>query len=75
MLSLKIIGGLLVVFGLVDLLGSFGSLDVWADWLGVELTGVFYSWSAYLEIAVGAFLFNKGRSGSKDEGSLESTAD
>jgi hypothetical protein len=67
MLALKVIGGLLVVFGVVDLLGSFGSLDVWADWFGVELTGIVYSYSAYAEIAIGAFVFKMGSSGGETE--------
>jgi hypothetical protein len=50
-------------------------LDIWADWLGVELTGVLYSYSAYLEIAVGAFLFSKGKSEAKSENSSEVTPD
>jgi hypothetical protein len=64
---LKILGGLLVVFGLVDLIGSFTGLDVWTEWIGMELPGVIWSFSAYIEIALGAFLFKLGSRGGKKE--------
>jgi hypothetical protein len=56
----KIIGGLLIVFGLIDMVGSWTELDVWTDWLGIELPEAVWSFSAYIEIGLGYFLFNLG---------------
>ena len=54
---LKIIGALLVVFGVVDLAGSFAGFDLWGT-LGVTLPELLWKYSAYLEIGAGALLFN-----------------
>jgi len=32
---MRIIGGLLIAFGLVDMIGSFTGLDVWGEWIRV----------------------------------------
>ena len=64
---LKIVGGLLGAFGFVDLIGSFTGLDVWTEWIGVELPRVIWNFSAYIEIAVGALLFKLGSRGGKKE--------
>ena len=61
-MAFKIIGGFLVVFGLVDLIGSFASFDLWGT-LGVALPEIIWSLSAYIEIALGAFLFRIGGGG------------
>ena len=37
-MAFKIIGGLLIAFGLIDVIGSFTGLDVWYDWF-VETNG------------------------------------
>jgi uncharacterized membrane protein YphA (DoxX/SURF4 family) len=60
-LALLIPGVLLFGFGAVDLLGSFGGFDVWEK-LGVELPGVLWSYSAYIELIAGAALVQQGRS-------------
>ena len=56
----KIIGGLLVAFGLVDMIGSFTGLDVWVEWIGVELPELIWSFTAYIEIGIGYFLLKLG---------------
>ena len=33
---MKVIGGLLAAFGLVDMIGSFIGLDVWGEWIRVD---------------------------------------
>jgi len=53
---MKIVGGILIAFGLVDMIGSFTGLDVWSEWIGVNLPDVIWSWSAYIEIVLGYFL-------------------
>ena len=62
---MKIIGGLLIAFGLVDVVGSFAGLDVWGEWIGVNLPEAIWSFTAYIEMGLGYFLF---RLGSKDAG-------
>ena len=59
---MKIIGALLVIFGIVDFAGTdvFGGLNVWSDWFGIELTGWLYTWSPWMEMVVGGFLYNLG---------------
>ena len=57
---LKIIGGLLVAFGLVDMIGSFTGLDVWGEWIGVEFPEAIWSFTAYIEIGIGYFLLKLG---------------
>ena len=64
-MALKIIGVLLIVFGLVDLVGSFADFDLWME-IGVELPELLWRFSAYIEIALGYFLFKLG-SGSSSE--------
>ena len=58
----KIIGGIIILFGLTDLIGSFTGLDVWGE-LGVALPDIVWSFSAYIEIALGYFIFNLGSGG------------
>ena len=59
-MTLRIIGGILVIFGLVDLIGSFAGLDVWTDWLNINLPEAIWSFTAYIELALGYFLFKLG---------------
>ena len=63
---MKTIGILLVAFGLVDLLGSYFGLNIWLDWLGVNLTGLVDTLSAWAEIGIGYGLIKL--SGGSDEG-------
>ena len=51
-MALKVIGGLLVAFGAVDLVGSFAGFDLWGT-LGIELPDMIWRFSAYIEIAAG----------------------
>ncbi len=58
-MPLKIIGGILFAFGLVDLIGSYSGLDIWNDWLHIQLPEILWRFSSYIEIALGAFLFRR----------------
>lgn len=62
-----IIGGLLCVFGLVDLIGSFAEFDLWGS-IGVSLPKFLWSFSAWIEIALGALLIKLGRTAKADDG-------
>jgi hypothetical protein len=57
---LKIIGGLFITFGLVDMVGSFTGLDVWGEWIGLDLPEVIWSYTAYIEMGIGYFIFKLG---------------
>ncbi|MEM6883975.1 MAG: hypothetical protein AAF571_03015 [Verrucomicrobiota bacterium] len=57
MIGLKIVGGLLIAFGLVDLIGGYTGLDVWGEWLNITLPEALWKISPYLEIVGGWFLF------------------
>ena len=58
-IGLIVLGGLLVVFGLVDLIGSFAGFDLWGT-MGIQLPDIIWSFSAYIEIALGFFLCKLG---------------
>ena len=57
---LKIIGGVFIAFGLVDMIGSFTELDVWGEWIGLDLPEAIWSFTAYIEMGIGYFLLNLG---------------
>ncbi len=57
---MKIIGGLLIAFGLVDMIGSFTGLDVWGEWVRVDLPEAIWRFTAYIELGIGFYLFNLG---------------
>ena len=59
-MPLAIIGALIFAFGIVDIIGSFTGLDVWGEWIGVDLPAVIWSFTGYIELALGAFLFKLG---------------
>ncbi|MFP6765455.1 MAG: hypothetical protein VB858_17640 [Planctomycetaceae bacterium] len=59
---MKIIGGLLIAFGLADFGGSWAGIDVWRDWFGIVLPEILWRFSAYAEIGIGYFCFNLGSS-------------
>jgi len=59
-MAFKVIGGLLIAFGLLDMIGSWTGLDVWGQWIGVALPEIIWQFSAYIEIGIGYFLFNMG---------------
>ena len=59
----KILGGLLIAFGAIDLIGSFTGLDVWTEWVGIELPELLWRFSAYIELIAGFALFNVGSDG------------
>lgn len=57
---MAIIGGLLILFGIVDLVGSFAGFDVWGDWIGVSLPEVIWRFTAWIEIGLGYVLIKAG---------------
>ena len=49
---MKIVGILIILFGLVDLIGSFTGFDLWGT-IGIHLPDIIWKYSAYIEIAIG----------------------
>lgn len=54
---MKIAGILIILFGVVDLGGSFVDFDLWGT-LGVQLPEILWQFSAYIEIAIGCGIIN-----------------
>lgn len=63
---MRIVGILFIVFGLVDLIGSYTGLDVWTDWIGVNLPELLWKFSAWIEIGIGWILLQFGSGASED---------
>ena len=60
---MKIIGVILILFGLADLIGSFMGFDLWGGYIGIELPEILWRFSAYIEIGIGYFLFTSAMRG------------
>lgn len=54
----KLIGFVVMAFGVVDLLAGYAGFDVWEAWFGLKLPMVLWMFTAYLAITIGLFLFN-----------------
>jgi len=54
---MKIVGILIILFGLVDLIGSFTGFDLWGT-IGIQLPEMIWKYSAYIEIAIGYGIMN-----------------
>ncbi len=60
---MKILGVILILFGIADLIGRFMGVDVWEAYIGLELPSALSRFSAYIEIAIGYFLFTAAMRG------------
>ena len=61
MIIIKIAGYLLIVWGLLDLVLSFGGTDLWLSVLGINLEGIMYQYSHVGAIIIGGLLTQVGR--------------
>lgn len=61
---MKIVGILIILFGVVDLVGSFAGFDLWGT-IGIQLPELLWKYSAYIEIAAGYGIMSLG--GGSDE--------
>lgn len=59
-------GIFLIVFGLVDLFGSYGGFDLWST-IGIQLPKIIWSFSAYIELALGFLLCKLGFSAPEND--------
>ena len=58
----KLIGILFIMWGILDISAGYFEVDVWKDWLGIELTGVVYQFIGLASIVLGVFIFRIGGS-------------
>jgi len=63
----KILGIIIILFGVVDLVGSYAGFDVWTDYIGVTLPEILWKFSSYIEIAIGYFIMTMGSAGKEVE--------
>ncbi|MBV1910806.1 MAG: hypothetical protein KUG78_16020, partial [Kangiellaceae bacterium] len=64
--ALMVVGGILVVFGLTDLIGSFAGFDLWTDIVGIQLPDIVWRYSAYAEMFIGYLIFKAGMGASEE---------
>jgi len=64
---MKILGILLMIFGAVDLGGSYMDFDLWGT-IGIQLPDMIWKFSSYIELGLGYFLMQMGSSDSDSEG-------
>lgn len=57
---LKIIGAIFVFFGLFDFISSIRGFDVWLEWFGISIPGIWWYTTAFIETGVGYFIFDLG---------------
>ena len=62
---MKIAGIFLIIFGLVDLIGSYTGFDLWGS-MGIILPDALWTYSSYIELIGGYLLFNMGSSASDE---------
>jgi hypothetical protein len=55
---MKIIAIILIIFGGVDLVGSFMDFDLWTTIGWTSMPDILWQYSSYIEIGVGYFLFS-----------------
>jgi len=67
---MRLIGLLLVIFGITDFAMSWMGTDVWADWLGIQLPEWLYYFTAIIEVAIGSAMMRMG--GNNANGSTDS---
>ena len=65
-MALKAIGGILILIGLVDFLGSFAGFDLWGT-MGIDLPEIIWRFTAYIELAAGYALLKAGGGGDAEE--------
>jgi hypothetical protein len=57
---MKILGVIIIVFGLIDLIGSYTGFDLWGGFLHVSLPEMLWKISSFLEIGLGYFIMSFG---------------
>lgn len=65
---MKLIGIMIIIFGVIDLVGSYTGFDLWGGFLGIHLPDILWKFSSYIEIALGYFIMKFGGSESAADG-------
>lgn len=68
---MKILGIIIIAFGLVDLIGSYTGFDLWGGFIGVDLPEVLWNYSSYIEMALGYFVMSIGSDDTEGEAAVE----
>ncbi len=68
---MKIVGIIIIAFGLADLIGSYTDFDLWGGFIGVDLPEVLWKYSSYIEIALGYFVMNMGSKDTETDAAVE----
>lgn len=71
-IALKVVGALLVLFGIADFASSYMETDLWGEIIGVRLPEIVWRFSAYAEMLIGYLLFQAGRATVEEEPSTNS---
>ena len=64
---MKIAGIILIIFGFIDVGGSWLGFDLWTDIIGINLPNWLWHITGYAEIGLGFFLFNFGDETEEEE--------
>ena len=67
---MKYLGMLIIAFGLVDLGGSFADFDLWGT-IGVQLPDALWTYSSYIEVALGYGVMSLAGKSTDQESDLE----
>ena len=63
---MKIAGIIIIAIGLIDLIGSYAGFDLWGGFLGLQLPDLLWTYSSYIEIAIGYVLMTMGSKSEDD---------
>lgn len=63
---MKIAGILLIALGVADIGGSYAGVDLWGEWIGVQLPEAIWSFTGYIELGLGYVLFKLGSGGGEE---------
>ena len=63
---MKIAGIIILIFGIVDFAGSYAEFDLWGV-IGVQLPDLVWTYSAYIEMALGYFVLSLGSKQATEE--------
>lgn len=64
---MKILGIIIILFGVADLVGSYAGYDLWTDYIGVDLPEMLWRFSSYIEMAIGYGIMSLGSKGESTE--------
>ena len=68
---MKIVGIIVIVFGIADIGISYLGVDLWGEYIGVELPELIWTYSGFIEVAIGYGLMKLAGKGQDEEGGKE----